>query len=79
MRVALLRGWAVSLLICAGSLPARAQSAGATAAKVCGAGGGGCLICYGPPRARPAIAEALAAGGARLLDFEIEAEGLRVG
>ncbi|PYR03937.1 MAG: hypothetical protein DMF97_00620 [Acidobacteria bacterium] len=60
-------------------LIARAQSAGATAAKVCGAGGGGCLICYGPPRARPAIAEALAAGGARLLDFEVEAEGLRVG
>ena len=60
-------------------LIARATSAGATAAKVCGAGGGGCLFCYGPPPARTAIAEALAAGGARLLDFEIEAEGLRVG
>jgi D-glycero-alpha-D-manno-heptose-7-phosphate kinase len=60
-------------------LIARATSAGATAAKVCGAGGGGCLFCYGPPRARTAIAESLAAGGARLLDFEIETEGLRVG
>ena len=60
-------------------LIARATAAGATAAKVCGAGGGGCLFCYGPPRARTAMAESLAAGGARLLDFEIETEGLRVG
>jgi D-glycero-alpha-D-manno-heptose-7-phosphate kinase len=60
-------------------LIARAQAAGATAAKVCGAGGGGCLFCYGPPRARAAIADALAAGGARLLDYRIETEGLRIG
>ena len=57
----------------------RATAAGATAGKVCGAGGGGCLFCYGPPSARPAIAEALANGGARVLDFRIEMEGLRVG
>ena len=60
-------------------LIARAQAAGATAAKVCGAGGGGCLFCYGPPEAREAIAAALAAGGARLLDYRIETEGLRIG
>jgi D-glycero-alpha-D-manno-heptose-7-phosphate kinase len=59
-------------------LIARAQAAGATAAKVCGAGGGGCLFCYGPPSAQPAIAAALAAGGARLLDYRIETEGLRL-
>jgi D-glycero-alpha-D-manno-heptose-7-phosphate kinase len=58
------------------ALIARAVRAGATAAKVCGAGGGGCLFCYGPPDARPAIAEALAAAGARLLDYRIEANGL---
>jgi D-glycero-alpha-D-manno-heptose-7-phosphate kinase len=57
----------------------RAAAAGATAAKVCGAGGGGCLFCYGPPTARSAIAEALASGGARLLDYRIETEGLRLG
>lgn len=57
----------------------RAAAAGATAAKVCGAGGGGCLFCFGPPGRRAAIAEALAAGGARVLDFRIEREGLRVG
>jgi D-glycero-alpha-D-manno-heptose-7-phosphate kinase len=60
-------------------LIARAKAAGATAAKVCGAGGGGCLFCYGPPEARTAIANALAAGGARLLDYRIETEGLRLG
>ena len=60
-------------------LMARAMAAGATAAKVCGAGGGGCLFCYGPPAAHARIAEALAAAGARVLDFRIEREGLRVG
>ena len=60
-------------------LMARAAAAGATAAKVCGAGGGGCLFTYGPPAARTAIAEALAAGGAQLLDYHIETEGLRLG
>jgi D-glycero-alpha-D-manno-heptose-7-phosphate kinase len=57
----------------------RARAAGATAAKVCGAGGGGCLFCYGPPDAKAAITEALAAGGARVLDYRIETEGLRLG
>lgn len=59
-------------------LMARAKGAGATAAKVCGAGGGGCLFCYGPPAARPAIADALARGGARLLEYRVETDGLRV-
>ena len=61
------------------ALIGRAMAAGANAAKVCGAGGGGCLFCYGPPAKRAAIAEALAAGGARLLDFTIERDGLRRG
>jgi len=56
-----------------------AMAAGATAAKVCGAGGGGCLFCYGPPERLAAIAASLAAGGARLLDYQIEQEGLRFG
>ncbi len=30
----------------------RARASGATAAKVCGAGGGGCLVAYGPPVSR---------------------------
>src|SRR3954468_5506145 len=61
------------------ALMARAAAAGATASKVCGAGGGGCLFAYGPPSARAAVATALAAGGARVLDYRIETEGLRFG
>ena len=60
-------------------LIARARRAGAVAAKVCGAGGGGCLFCVGPPERRPAIAEALERGGARLLDFHVERHGLTRG
>jgi D-glycero-alpha-D-manno-heptose-7-phosphate kinase len=60
-------------------LVARAAAAGATAAKVCGAGGGGCLFCYGPPSARPAVTAALAAGGAQVLEYRIESEGLKIG
>jgi len=60
-------------------LIARASAAGATAAKVCGAGGGGCLFCYGPPPVRPAVARALAEGGARVLDYRIEKDGLQLG
>jgi D-glycero-alpha-D-manno-heptose-7-phosphate kinase len=53
--------------------------AGGSAAKVCGAGGGGCLFCYGPPERQDAIREALVAGGARLLDFRIDQQGLAHG
>jgi D-glycero-alpha-D-manno-heptose-7-phosphate kinase len=60
-------------------LIARATAAGATAAKVCGAGGGGCLFCYGPPDRRSAIAQALSLEGARVLDYHFETEGLRFG
>jgi len=61
------------------TLIARAMAAGATAAKVCGAGGGGCLFCYGPPDTRAAIADALGSGGARLLDYTVERDGLTRG
>jgi D-glycero-alpha-D-manno-heptose-7-phosphate kinase len=53
-----------------------AMQAGADAAKVCGAGGGGCLFCYGPPERRDTIARALADGGARILDYRFERHGL---
>jgi D-glycero-alpha-D-manno-heptose-7-phosphate kinase len=56
----------------------RALAVGAQAAKVCGAGGGGCLFCLVPPEKAAAVREALVRGGARLLDFRIEADGLRV-
>ena len=57
---------------------AAARAAGAYGGKVCGAGGGGCLFCIGEPADVPAIRGALADAGARVLDFSIEREGLRV-
>ena len=59
-------------------LIARATAAGARAAKVCGAGGGGCMFCMTEPGKAAAVREALADGGARLLDFRIETTGLDV-
>lgn len=61
------------------ALVARALAAGAQAAKVCGAGGGGCLFCFAPKGRIAAVRDALVAGGARLLDYRIETEGLRRG
>ena len=55
---------------------AAAQQAGALGGKVCGAGGGGCLFCFGEPEVIPAVKQALAGAGARVLDFTIEAQGL---
>ena len=56
----------------------RARRAGALAGKVCGAGGGGCLFCLIEPGTRPAVIDALAAGGATVLPFTFEAGGLEV-
>jgi D-glycero-alpha-D-manno-heptose-7-phosphate kinase len=58
------------------SMLAAAQQAGALSGKVCGAGGGGCLFCFAEPDAIPAVRQALADSGARVLDFTIEAKGL---
>jgi D-glycero-alpha-D-manno-heptose-7-phosphate kinase len=55
-----------------------AGKAGALGGKVCGAGGGGCLFCIGAPESVPAIATALASAGARVLEFRIETEGLKI-
>ena len=60
-------------------LIARAAAAGATAAKVCGAGGGGCLFCYGPPTRAAPSRRRWRAGRRALLDYRIETEGLRLG
>ena len=55
-----------------------AGRAGALGGKVCGAGGGGCLFCFGDPADIPAIRQALHESGARVLDFTIEARGLLI-
>ena len=60
------------------SLLDHARAAGATAGKVCGAGGGGCLFCLVEPERAAAVAAALRHGGAEVLPFAIEPEGVRV-
>lgn len=55
-----------------------ARRAGATSGKICGAGGGGCLLVWTEPAARQAVAQALAAEGAQVLEVRIEREGLRL-
>jgi D-glycero-alpha-D-manno-heptose-7-phosphate kinase len=57
---------------------ASARAAGAHGGKVCGAGGGGCLFCIADPADLPTIRGALAGAGARVLDFHIESDGLRI-
>lgn len=56
----------------------RARFAGALAGKVCGAGGGGCLVCLVDPERKREVEASLSAAGARVLPFRIETEGLVV-
>lgn len=51
---------------------------GARAGRVCGAGGGGCLILLVPPESRSTIAERARARGFHLLDFETAPHGLTI-
>jgi len=60
------------------NLMSLARGAGSQAAKVCGAGGGGCLVCFVDPDRRDEVGSALAGAGARVLPFRIERDGLRV-
>jgi D-glycero-alpha-D-manno-heptose-7-phosphate kinase len=55
-----------------------AKASGAQAAKVCGAGGGGCVVFLCPPKRRGRVATALAKAGASLLPFRIARRGVRV-
>ena len=54
------------------------KGAGAVAAKVCGAGGGGCLLFYCGPDAETDVSRALEAAGGRILDFSFDFNGLEV-
>ena len=57
---------------------AAAERAGAQASKLCGAGGGGCMITFVSEGAREAVAAALEAEGARPLAYRIARHGLQV-
>ena len=58
-------------------LIAAARKHGARAAKVCGAGGGGCVIVLVHEGARERVQEAIRKNGGQPLDFHVVREGLR--
>ncbi len=53
-----------------------ATKSGARAAKVCGAGGGGCVVFLGEPEAKPRIENALREAGGVILPCRVATEGL---
>ena len=57
-------------------LVAAASKNGGLAAKVCGAGGGGCVVFQVEPEAKPRVAEAIRADGGQILTFRVAREGL---
>lgn len=55
-----------------------ARRAGADAAKVCGAGGGGCIVALCPVSNRADVMKALAEAGATVIPTAVTNEGLRI-
>jgi D-glycero-alpha-D-manno-heptose-7-phosphate kinase len=55
-----------------------AAKRGAVASKLCGAGGGGCMITFVEAGARAAVEASLRGDGAEILDYEIASTGLEV-
>ncbi len=53
-----------------------ARRNGARAAKVCGAGGGGCVIVFIEPASRQRVEDAVRKHGGELLDFSVARQGL---
>lgn len=58
------------------SMIAAASLAGAKASKICGAGGGGCLVTFCDPADKMAVASALEATGAEIMPNQIVQQGL---
>ncbi len=55
-----------------------ANKQGARAAKVCGAGGGGCVVFFVEPEARVRVSQALMENGGRVLPSQVASAGLKV-
>jgi D-glycero-alpha-D-manno-heptose-7-phosphate kinase len=60
------------------AIVAAAKGAGALAAKVCGAGGGGCIAMLARPDTHAAIGAAVADEGGAMVDFALDPDGLRL-
>ena len=59
-------------------LIAVARKSGGRAAKVCGAGGGGCVLFMVEEGAKETVAHAITQAGGRMLPFKVAREGLRI-
>jgi len=55
-----------------------AKESGAAGGKACGAGGGGCLVFLAKPDQEHILRQALEDGGARMIDFVFDHQGLQV-
>jgi D-glycero-alpha-D-manno-heptose-7-phosphate kinase len=55
-----------------------ARQQGAPAAKVCGAGGGGCMVFATTPERKPHVQQALNEAGGRVIDFHIVRRALTI-
>ena len=75
LRYSLAPSVATSALVAA---DAAARSRGALGAKVCGAGGGGCLVAFAREGRRAQVAEAIAGTGARVLTARVASRGVAV-
>ncbi|MEW6533672.1 MAG: hypothetical protein AB1473_22780 [Thermodesulfobacteriota bacterium] len=60
------------------SVMAAARNAGALASKICGAGGGGCMVTFAQPDDRNRVKEAITAAGGVVLPVTIMAVGTQV-
>jgi D-glycero-alpha-D-manno-heptose-7-phosphate kinase len=60
------------------AMVAAARGAGALGAKICGAGGGGCMVVVARDDAHDAVRGALEGAGGAVLDFRPDADGLTV-
>ncbi|MHB1319867.1 MAG: GHMP family kinase ATP-binding protein [Anaerolineae bacterium] len=60
------------------SIIAAARQAGAAASKICGAGGGGCMITLAEPTVAPQVRQALARAGAQVLPATLVSTGLQI-
>ena len=59
-------------------LIAAAKASGGLAAKVCGAGGGGCVIFFTTPEKRGRVADAVRRAGGRILPLQVARDGVTV-
>jgi D-glycero-alpha-D-manno-heptose-7-phosphate kinase len=54
------------------------RRAGSTGAKVCGAGGGGCVVFLVEPEAKSRVEQVIAETGAQVLNAKVAARGVQV-